>query len=194
MSRATVARALHEMKTKGYVDSRKLEGYSNKYEWQAFHNLSQLLINFSKQGFTIDELKQSINTLLTHIDSSTSQDFIKSLGLEDLYRNITAQEVTCEKLRSLILKDNQKASVLDKKADGAVSEDEKSVKSSQELEVEEEYVLDNDLQEVINFMQNRISINVEKLKDEFGDERVDKLIDMDYLFLDSNQEVTCRKT
>jgi predicted transcriptional regulator len=194
MSRATVARALHEMKTKGYVDSRKLEGYSNKYEWQAFHNLSQLLINFSKQDFTIDELKQSINTLLTHIDSSTSQDFIKTVGQEDLYRKITAQAVTCGKLRSLIHKDGKRASVLNKQVDEAVSQDEKSVKSSQELEVIEEFILDNDLQEVVNFVQNKISINVEKLKDEFGDERVDKLIDIEILFLDSNQNVTCRKT
>ncbi len=193
MSRATVARALHEMKGKGYVDSRKVEGYSNKYEWQAFHNLSQLLINFSKQDFTIEELKQSINKLLTHIDSSTSQNFIKTLTLEDLYRKITAQAVTCEKLRSLIHKDNEKASNLEKQGKEVLKQDEKLMQGSQELEVIEEYVLDNDLQEVINFMQNRISINVEKLKDEFGDERVDKLIDMDYLFLDANQEVTCRK-
>jgi hypothetical protein len=176
ISRSSVVRALKDMRDKGYADCRKVEGYSNKYEWQAYHNISQLTINFPKDEFTLEVLKQTINTLLSNINDSTCQltKETESNKLIELYRQVTGLTPVFDKLKSLIETDQEQSHNYDKE----IEQGQEVQQEPEELIVEEEHILNEDEAKLYDYLRSKIDYDEEKTRDEFGDELVDRLLRM----------------
>ncbi|NQU78728.1 hypothetical protein HQ545_03075 [Candidatus Woesearchaeota archaeon] len=140
MSRSSVVRALKNMKDKGYADCQKVEGFSNKYEWTAFSKNSRVVMNLSKDDFTLDVLNRAISKLFANTSHITFQDNV-NIATQQMYDKIVGNTENFEKLKSLIDKDEENSKKYEKEAKETVSINDKLVKSSEEtLEVEEEYI------------------------------------------------------
>jgi len=182
MSRATVFRALKNMKEKGLVDCQKIDG-KNKYEWQAFQHISQVVINFSKEEFTQDAFESSINHLLKNFDETTCQEIKTSLSKEkigELYRKIVAHSVAVDKLKSMLQEDQRTGLIIEEKLEK--KKPEKSIESSEELRVEEEWILNDEESKLYTYLQNFLEADEEDVRIKFGDKLVDRLLKIGQIF------------
>ena len=139
MSRNAVNHALFKMKEQGYVDRRKSDIAPNKYEWQAFRNLSQLSINFSKEKFTRESLKHATSSLLSNVTFLTSQIPVNTEDeqFEQLFQEITSPSVNFEKLKSLIQKDEEKTQHYEKQVEeGKLAADKLMISSEKKGKID----------------------------------------------------------